>query len=196
MTKGRIEAFSDGVIAIIVTIMVLELRPPKEWSLVSLKPIVPTFLAYVLSFINVGIYWNNHHHLFQTVERVNGRVLWANLYVLFWLSLIPFATSWMGNSDFAQTPVIVYGGVLIMAASAYYFMTKVLLAAHGPQSTLARALSNSQKEMLSLLIYALSLVAAFYHPVVACLGYGIVALIWMIPDTRIETLLHSRDQSR
>ncbi len=196
MTKGRIEAFSDGVIAIIVTIMVLELRPPQEWSLESLKPIVPTFLAYVLSFLNVGIYWNNHHHLYQTVERVNGRVLWANLYVLFWLSLIPFATSWMGNSAFARTPVIVYGGVLIMLATGYYFMTKVLLAAHGPQSILAQAISDAQKEKLSLLIYALSLVAAFYHPVVACLGYCIVALIWMIPDTRIETLLHSRDQSQ
>jgi len=196
MTKGRLEAFSDGVIAVIITIMVLELKPPSVGTLESLREVIPTFLGYVLSFLHVGLYWNNHHHLFQAVERVNGRVLWANLYLLFWLSLVPFVTSWMGNTGYARTPVIAYGVVLLMSAIAYLVLTKALLAEHGTNSTMALAISDGRKERMSLGIYGLAIGGAFIHPYVACVGYFLVAALWLIPDRRIESVLATKDDER
>lgn len=193
MTRGRLEAFSDGCIAIIITIMVLELKSPEEGTWASLRTLVPTFLAYTLSFVHVGIYWNNHHHLFQAVERVNGRVLWANLHLIFWLSLVPFVTSWMGNSGFERTPVIAYGVVLLLAAIAYFLMAQALLANHATDSAMARAISDGRKERLSLAIYVLAIGGAFLHPGVACAGYGVVAVLWLIPDRRIEAALTKAD---
>ena len=193
MTKGRLEAFSDGVIAVIITIMVLELKSPAAGTLESLREVIPTFFGYVLSFVHVGIYWNNHHHLFQAVERVNGRVLWANLHLLFWLSLVPFATSWMGNTGYARTPVIVYGAVLFLSAVAYFVLAKSLLARHGASSSVARAISDGRKERISLGIYGLAIGGAFIHPYVACAGYCLVATLWLIPDRRIESVLARRD---
>ena len=189
MTKGRLEAFSDGVIAVIITIMVLELKPPLNENLSALLPLLPVFLGYVLSFLHVGIYWNNHHHLFQAVERINGRILWANLHLLFWLSLVPFVTSWMGESHFSLWPVVVYGSVLLMSAMAYYLMTLSILAIHGPSTQVARAIANDRKEKISLAIYVGAIAAAFCHPYVACAAYGFVAILWLIPDRRIESVL-------
>ena len=189
MTKGRLEAFSDGVIAVIITIMVLELKSPADGTLAALRTLLPTFLGYVLSFLHVGIYWNNHHHLFQTVERVNGRVLWANLHLLFWLPLVPFVTSWMGNTGFARTPVILYGVVLLLAAIAYFVMTQALLAGHATNSPMAQAISEGRKERISLAIYGLAIGAAFIHPYLGCAGYGLVAAIWLVPDRRIELVV-------
>lgn len=189
MHKGRLEAFSDGVLAIIITIMVLELRPPHEADLVSLKPLLPKFISYVLSFIYLGIYWNNHHHLWQAVKHVNGRVLWANLHLLFWLSLIPFVTSWMGENNFAQMPVLCYGVALIMAALAYYLMVLALLACHDKESTLVKALGNGNKERLSLVLYAAAIALSFINPYIALILYAVVAVIWFIPDQRIEKAL-------
>lgn len=189
MNKGRLEAFSDGVMAIIITIMVLELSPPEEGSFAALLPLLPKFLSYILSFIFLGIYWNNHHHLWQVVERVNGRVLWANLHLLFWLSLIPFATGWMGESEFAVIPVALYGAILWMCAIAYYIMVRALLVTHTADSVLASAISNASKERWSLGLYTASIPLAFVNPSISMLIYVIVAIMWLVPDPRIEARL-------
>lgn len=186
MSKGRLEAFSDGVLAIVITIMVLELTPPHEADLASLSPLIPKFLSYVLSFIFLGIYWNNHHHLWQAVEKVSGSVLWANLHLLFWLSLIPFVTGWMGENHFSTMPVALYGLVLWMAAMAYYIMVRVLMANHGRKSVLAAALGDGRKERFSLAIYTISIPLAFISSWIAVALYVIVAVMWLIPDRRIE----------
>jgi uncharacterized membrane protein len=186
MSKGRIEAFSDGVIAILITIMVLELRPPEGTEPAALRPLIPVFLSYVLSFIYLGIYWVNHHHLFQVVQTVSGNVLWANIHLLFWLSLVPFVTAWMGENGFARWPVAFYGVVLLLAAVAYYFLTRALLAVHGPDSTLARALGNDFKGKISIIIYVVAILLAFIAPWAAGGLYVVVALIWLVPDQRME----------
>jgi uncharacterized membrane protein len=191
MDKGRLEAFSDGVIAIIITIMVLEIKVPHGAELAALSPLIPVFLSYILSFLYVGIYWNNHHHLFQAVQYVNGRVLWANMHLLFWLSLLPFATGWMGENHFAAVPVFLYGVVLLAAASAYFVLTRTLIAHHGKDSTLAIALGGDFKGKVSLVIYALAIPLCFVYSLVACGLYVLVAILWLIPDRRIERTLHS-----
>jgi uncharacterized membrane protein len=192
MTKGRLEAFSDGVIAIIITIMVLELKAPHEPELRALAPLIPAFLSYVLSFVFVGIYWNNHHHLLQAVRHVNGRILWANLHLLFWLSLIPFVTSWMGETHFGTLPVAAYGVVLLLSGVAYFILTRVLIAHHGKDSALATAMGRDLKGKLSVLIYAVAIPVSFTAPRVACAMYVIVAVMWLIPDRRIESALTER----
>ena len=189
MTKGRLEAFSDGVIAIIITIMVLELHAPHAAGLGSLRPLVPTLLCYVLSFVFLGIYWNNHHHLLQAVRHVNGAVLWANLHLLFWLSLTPFATAWLGENDFASGPVLIYGAVLLMSGTAYYILTRVLLANHEADSALAIALGRDFKGKASLVIYATAIVLSFVRPLVSCGLYVTVAIMWLVPDRRFERTL-------
>ncbi len=189
MSKGRIEAFSDGVIAILITIMVLELRPPTGTDLAALLPLVPIFLSYVLSFVFLAIYWNNHHHLFQVVQRVNGRVLWANLHLLFWLSLFPFATAWMGENNFATWPVALYGVVLFLAGSAYYLLVRALLPLHAPDSPLAVAVGSDFKGKISIVIYAVAIPIAFVVPGVSFALYVLVAVIWFIPDRRIERVI-------
>ncbi len=186
MHKGRLEAFSDGVLAIILTIMVLELKVPEEGHLAALAPLVPKFISYVLSFIYVGIYWNNHHHLWQAVKKVTGTVLWANLHLLFWLSLIPFVTGWMGENNFAKTPVLFYGIVLTMAGFAYYLLTISLLANHEKDSALAIAIGKDFKGKLSLVLYALALSLSFLNAYFALAIYAGVAVMWFIPDKRIE----------
>jgi uncharacterized membrane protein len=186
MSRGRLEAFSDGVIAIIITIMVLELRVPHDANWRSLVPIAPVFLSYVLSFVFVGIYWSNHHHLLQVVERVNGGVLWANLHLLFWLSLTPFVTAWMGENKFAAVPVSLYGGVLLGAAIAYFILARSLLAIHAPDSLLAIALGADFKGKISMVIYLVAIPLAFVRPWLACLLYVLVAVMWLVPDRRIE----------
>ena len=189
MGKNRVEAFSDGVIAILITIMVLELRPPVGVELSALLPLIPIFLSYVLSFVFLGIYWNNHHHLFQAVQRVNGRVLWANLHLLFWLSMVPFVTAWMGENNFAAWPVALYGVVLFLAGGAYYVLVRALLPLHTPESALAVAVSNNLKEKLSLVFYAMAIPLAFIIPLLSCALYVLVAVIWFIPDQRIERVM-------
>ncbi len=186
MTKGRLEAFSDGVIAILITIMVLELKVPHKENLEALVPLIPVFLSYVLSFVYLGIYWNNHHHLLQAVGRVNGYTLWANLHLLFWLSLVPFTTGWMGENHFAALPVALYGIVLLLAALAYYVLCRVLIAYHGQDSTLAIAIGNDFKGKVSLVIYAIAIAISFFVPLLACALYILVAIMWLIPDRRIE----------
>ncbi len=186
MHKGRLEAFSDGVIAIIITIMVLEMKVPHGAELADLRPLIPVFFSYALSFVYVGIYWNNHHHLFQAVKHVRGGVLWANLNLLFWLSLFPLVTGWMGENHFAGVPVAVYGTVLILAAIAYYILVRCLLATHGPDSALTQAIGSDRKGKLSVAIYALGIPLACYVPWLAVTVYTIVALMWLVPDRRIE----------
>jgi uncharacterized membrane protein len=186
MSRNRIEAFSDGVIAIIITIMVLELRVPAGASLPALRPLTPVFLSYILSFVLVGIYWSNHHHLFQVVERVSGGVLWANLHLLFWLSLIPFATAWMGENHFAAAPVAVYGVVLACAGVAYFLLTRTLLRIHSPDSTLATALGRDFKGKISIVIYLAAIGLTFVRPWLAAALYVLVEIIWLVPDRRIE----------
>lgn len=191
MHKGRLEAFSDGVFAIIITIMVLEFVPPHGAELTDLATLYPKFISYLISFIYVAIYWNNHHHLMQAVKKVDGRVLWANMHLLFWLSLIPFATAWMGENHFAKWPVILYGVLLLMAGTAYYFLTLPLLHLHGEESTLARAIGRDFKGKISLAIYLLAIALAFVHPLYAGALYVTVAIMWLIPDRRIERHLAS-----
>ncbi len=186
MTSTRLEAFSDGVIAIIITIMVLELRPPHITELAALRPLLPVFLSYAMSFVFVGIYWSNHHHLFQVVEHVNGGVLWANLYLLFWLSLIPFVTAWIGETHFAAWPVALYGAVLVMAAIAYTIMTRALLSIHAGDSVLATALGRDFKGKISITINVVAVPLAFVKPWISCAMYVVVAMIWLVPDRRIE----------
>jgi uncharacterized membrane protein len=189
MTRGRLEAFSDGVIAIILTIMVLELRPPHGTGLADLGPLWPKLLSYTLSYVNVAIYWNNHHHLLHAVERVNGKVLWANMTLLFWLSLIPFATAWMGEHAPAPVTVAVYGTVLLLAGTAYYVLTRVLLAIHAEASPLARALGQDWKGKVSVLVYAVGVPVAFLSPWLSLAGIVGVVLLWLVPDTRFERVL-------
>jgi uncharacterized membrane protein len=179
------EAFSDGVIAIIITIMVLELRPPHETSLAGLRPLLPVLGSYVMSFIYLGIYWNNHHHLLHATEHVDGRGLWANLHLLFWLSLVPFVTAWMGENNFAQWPVALYGAVLLLAGIAYYILVRALLATPG-NSLLADALGSDFKGKISIVIYLVGILLAFVNPLIAVLIYVAVAAVWLIPDRRIE----------
>lgn len=189
MSKGRLEAFSDGVIAIIITIMVLELKVPHGVDLLSLRPLIPVLLSYVLSFVFLGIYWNNHHHLFQAVRKVDGRVLWANLHLLFWLSLIPFVTGWMGENHFAPWPVALYGVVLFFAGLAYFILSRVLIAFHGADSPLASALGGDFKGKVSVLGYVCAIALAFVSPWIACAIYVLIAILWLIPDRRIEKVL-------
>lgn len=186
MNKSRLEAFSDGVIAVIITIMVLEMKPPHGTSVQALRPVVPVFLSYILSFVNVGIYWNNHHHLLHAAQRVNGAVLWANLHLLFWLSVIPFATAWMDENQFQPWPVAIYGIDLLMAGVAYFILTQALLHLHGKSSTLAASIGNDRKGKLSVVIYAAAIPLAFVRPWIAGACYVIVAVMWLIPDRRIE----------
>ena len=189
MSKGRLEAFSDGVIAIIITIMVLELHVPEEATFAALLPLLPKFLSYVLSFIFLGIYWNNHHHLWQAAKQVNGSILWANMHLLFWLSLIPFATGWMGENNFAKLPVALYGGVLWLSAMAYFIMVRAMLAHHGRDSVLASALGDGKKERVSLILYSVAIPLAFAAAWIAATLYVVVAIMWLIPDRRIESQL-------
>lgn len=189
MRKGRLEAFSDGVIAIIITIMVLELAVPHEAELAALLPLVPIFLSYVLSLIYIGIYWHNHHHILQTVKHVDGRALWANTHLLFWLSLIPFATAWMGENQFATWPVALYGMVLLLAAVAYYILARTLIAADGGESALLAAVGRDRKGVLSVVVYALAIPLAFMNAWIACALYVVVAIMWLVPDRRIEQTL-------
>jgi len=194
MSKNRLEAFSDGVLAIIITIMVLELRVPHGASLDALQPLVPVFLSYVLSFIYIGIYWNNHHHLLHAAQRVSGRVLWANLHLLFWLSLFPFATAWMGENHFAVMPSAVYGAVLLLAAIAYWLLQAAIIATDGDASVLRRAIGRDVKGMMSPVLYATAIVASFRAPWLSQGLYVFVALMWIVPDRRIERALHGSEK--
>lgn len=194
MSKGRLEAFSDGVIAIIITIMVLELRRPESADVAALRGLLPALVSYVLSFIFLGIYWSNHHHLLQAVTRVNGGILWANLHLLFWLTLVPFVTNWMGASRFASWPVAAYGVVLICAACAYYILTRALVAHHPADSALAAAVGRDFKGKLSIVIYAVAISLAFVAPWESCALYALVALMWLIPDRRIERVLTEKPE--
>jgi uncharacterized membrane protein len=194
MGKGRLEAFSDGVLAIIITIMVLELKVPHDAQPAALVDLWPVFLSYLLSFIYVGIYWNNHHHMLHTVREVNGGILWANLNLLFWLSLVPFSTGWMGENHFAKYPTALYGVNLVMAAFAYWIMQRVIIRAQGPGSLLARAMGRDVKGNVSLLIYLLAIASLVVAPpALAWTGYVAVAIIWLIPDRRIERVLREHD---
>ena len=186
MSKGRMEAFSDAVLAVIITIMVLELKTPHGTSLAALRPLIPVLLSYVLSFVYVGIYWNNHHHLLHATQRVNGATLWANLHLLFWISLIPFTTAWVGENQLNSWPVAVYGVVLLLAGTAYFILARVLIRLHGHGSTLATSIGRDRKGQLSILIYAAAIALAFVRPWIATVGYVVVAIIWLVPDRRIE----------
>lgn len=183
------ETFSDGVIAIIITIMVLELRPPHEASLSALVPLLPVLLSYVLSFIYIAIYWSNHHHLLHAIQHVNGAVLWANLHLLFWLSLVPFVTAWMGENHFARAPVAMYGVVLLLASIAYFILSRTLIALHGKTSVLATAVGRDLKGQISTLIYLVAIPLALLSPGIACALYVLVAIMWLVPDRRIEKKL-------
>lgn len=189
MTKNRLEAFSDGVMAIIITIMVLELKVPHGDGPSDLLPLLPVFLSYVLSFIYVGIYWNNHHHLFHAVKHINGPILWANLHLLFWLSLVPFASGWMGENNFGQLPVLVYGMVMLMSGVAYFVLCRILIAHHGAASILAVALGQDRKGMFSVALYLLAILLSFVEARLSLALYVLVALIWIKPDRRIERAL-------
>jgi uncharacterized membrane protein len=192
MSKNRLEAFSDGMFAIIITIMVLEIKVPQGGTFQALAPVMPVFLAYVLSFVYLGIYWNNHHHMLHTCEKVTGAILWANLHLLFWLSLIPFTTGWMGENHFAETPSTLYGVVLLMAAIAYFILQQVIIASQGPDSLLKKAIGRDWKGKVSTVLYVLAIPASFRLHWVAQGIYVLVALIWLIPDRRIERMLASQ----
>jgi uncharacterized membrane protein len=189
MHKSRLEAFSDGVLAIIITIMVLELKVPHGESLDALRPLLPVFLSYVLSFLYVGIYWNNHHHMLHAAKQVGAAVLWANLHLLFWLSLLPFVTGWMGENHFAPTPTALYGVVLLMAALAYWLLARAIVATEGPDGLLARAIGKDRKGTVSVLLYLLAVALAFVSQWAAQAIYVVVALAWLIPDRRIERVV-------
>ena len=193
MGKGRLEAFSDGVLAIIITIMVLELKVPHGESIAALAPLVPAFLSYVLSFVYVGIYWNNHHHMLHASKKVSGPVLWANLHLLFWLSLLPFATGWMGENHFAQLPSALYGVVLLLAATAYWLLQQAIIATEGPGSVLAAAVGRDWKGKLSLVLYLAAILSTVWLLWVAQAIYVLAALIWVVPDRRIEHVLSKRE---
>ncbi len=191
MGKNRLEAFSDGVIAIIITIMVLELKVPHGESIETLAPLLPVFLSYILSFVYLGIYWNNHHHMLHVTQRVTGPMLWANLHLLFWLSLIPFATGWMGENHFAPAPSALYGAVLLMAGIAYVILQQLIIASQGPDSILKKAVRGDWKGKLSPVLYAVAILSTFWWKWIALGLYVVVALIWLIPDRRIEHVLRS-----
>jgi uncharacterized membrane protein len=189
MSKTRMEAFSDGVLAIIITIMVLELTAPHEPTAAALVPLVPTLLSYVMSFVYLGVYWNNHHHLLQAIKHVDGRVLWANLHLLFWLSLVPFVTAWIGETRFASLPVALYGAVMMLAAVAYFVLAHALIALHGRDSALAAALGRDFKGKVSIVIYLAAIPMAFVSSWIACGLFVFVTVLWLIPDRRIERAL-------
>jgi uncharacterized membrane protein len=193
MEKNRLEAFSDGVLAIIITIMVLELKVPHGSDLTALKPLLPVFLTYLLSFIYVGIYWNNHHHLLKAAHKVTAGIMWANLHLLFWLSLFPFVTGWMGENHFTSAPTALYGAVMLLAAIAYYILQSVIVAAQGPGSRLAVSIGRDLKGKLSPVLYAIAIAASFFRPWIAGCIYVVVALLWLIPDRRIARVV---DESR
>ena len=190
MRKGRLEAFSDGVIAILITIMVLELKIPHGTDWEALRPLLPVFLTYVLSFVYLAIYWNNHHHMLHATDQINGKILWANMHLLFWLSLVPFATGWMGENHLAPLPTAVYGSVLLAAAIAYYVLQKMIIAEQGHNSKLRAAIGKDLKGKISPLIYLAAIPLAFVNQWMSVALYVIVALMWLIPDRRIETKLH------
>ena len=194
MTKNRLEAFSDGVLAIIITIMVLELKVPHGDGFAALKPLLPVFLSYVLSFLYVGIYWNNHHHLLHSTRHVSAGILWANLHLLFWLSLFPFATGWVGENHFAAMPTAAYGVVLFMAGVAYFILQFAIIARHGPQSLLAKALGRDFKGKFSVVLYFAAISLAFVNPWISNALYVLVALWWLIPDRRIERALKESEE--
>ncbi len=189
ITKGRLEAFSDAVIAIIITIMVLELKVPHNASVEALVPLIPIFISYVLSFIYIGIYWNNHHHMLHAAKSVNGKILWANMHLLFWLSMIPFVTGWMGENHFEMWPVVFYGIVLLMNSISYYILAQTLVKHHGKESLIATAVGHDWKGKLSTALYALGIGLSFVNPWIGFALYTVVAIIWLIPDTRIERVL-------
>jgi uncharacterized membrane protein len=189
MSKGRMEAFSDGVLAVIITVMVLEMNPPRGIRLMVLRPLFPVFFSYVLSFLYIGIYWNNHHHLLHAAEHVTGDILWANLHLLFWLSLTPFATAWMGENHLAPWPVALYGVLLLFAGIAYFVLTKTLIACHGKDSALAVSIGSDRKGRISLAVYVAAVPLAFVQPWIACACYVLVAVMWLLPDPRIEKRL-------
>lgn len=189
MTKARLEAFSDGVIAILITIMILELRAPQGAALSDLREVVPSLLTYVLSFVFLGIYWVNHHHLVQAAEKVSGAVLWANLHLLFWLSLVPFVTQWMGRNHYDAVPTAMYGGVMVLAAISYTILQQTIIRANGESSALARAIGNDRKGKISLALYVVAILLAFVSPLASDVLFVIVALVWFIPDRRIERVI-------
>lgn len=193
MGKTRLEAFSDGVLAIVITIMVLEMKVPHDASLAGLGPLIPVFLSYVLSFVYVGIYWNNHHHMLHTCSRVTGGILWANLHLLFWLSLFPFATGWMGENHFSGLPTALYGVVLLAAAIAYWILQQTIIASQGPSSKLRIAIGNDWKGKLSPALYTMGIVLSFFSPWIATAIYIVVACLWLIPDRRIERVVQQHD---
>jgi len=192
MGKNRLEAFSDGVLAIIITIMVLEMKVPHSEDLAALHSLLPVFLSYVLSFVYVGIYWNNHHHLLHAVRSVSGGVLWANLHLLFWLSLFPFVTGWMGENHFAPLPTALYGFVLLMAGIAYWILTRTIISVEGENSLVAKAVGKDRKGSLSVLLYAAAIPTAFFNQWISQALYVVVALMWLVPDQRIEKALTER----
>jgi uncharacterized membrane protein len=194
MGKNRLETFSDGVLAIIITIMVLELKVPHSDSLTALSPLIPVFLGYLLSFIYVAIYWNNHHHLMHTVGHVSASILWANMHLLFWLSLIPFATAWMGENHFSATPTALYGFILLMAGFAYWLLGQAIIRSHGPDALLAKAVGNDLKGKGSLALYVLAIPLAFYQELLSDAIYVLVAIWWLLPDRRIERMLQNQHQ--
>jgi uncharacterized membrane protein len=194
MTKNRLEAFSDGVIAIIITIMVLEIKVPHSTDFAALKPLLPVFLSYLLSFIYLGIYWSNHHHMFHTIKNVSGVILWANLHLLFWLSLIPFTTGWIGENHFAEVPMAMYGFVLFMCAIAYSILQRILIARHDQNDILARAVGKDLKGKISNILYLISIPSAFIHPLIAGAIFIFVAFMWLIPDKRIEAKLQDNEE--
>jgi uncharacterized membrane protein len=190
MSKGRLEAFSDGVFAVIITIMVLNMKVPEGTDFEALKAVFPVFLSYVLSFVYVGVYWNNHHHLLQASQHVSGAVLWANLHLLFWLSLAPFATAWMGENIRASAPVALYGAILLFAGIAYFILTKSLIRCHGKDSPLATSIGRDRKGLASVAIYVAAIPLAFIRPWIACCCYVLVVVMWLLPDPRIERGVH------
>lgn len=190
MNKNRVEAFSDGVLAIIITIMIIEIKAPHENSFNALIPLIPVFLSYILSFAYIGIYWNNHHHMFQTVKKVNGAVLWLNMLLLFWLSLIPFTTSWIGEQHFSTVPMCIYGIILLMSAITYFLLQNKLIQLHGKESLLQQAVKDDKKGKISLLCYSLAIPLAFVSTWISGILYIAVALLWIIPDKRIENQIN------
>ncbi|MNK14984.1 hypothetical protein D3C87_331170 [compost metagenome] len=193
MNKNRLEAFSDGVLAIIITIMVLELKVPHGATIAALVPLIPVLMSYLLSFIYVGIYWNNHHHMMMLVKKVNGNALWANLHLLFWLSLFPFATAWMGENHYESWPVIIYGCIVLMASIAYFILERTLVKLHGPDSAIAKAYGADTKGKISTAIYILAIAGGFVSSWIGIAGYILVAVIWFIPDTRVEKTLQKEE---
>lgn len=191
MRKERLEAFSDGVLAIIITIMILEIKIPAGHELIDLKPLIPVFSSYVLSFIYIGIYWNNHHHMMHTIKHATGNILWANLHLLFWLSLVPFVTGWMGENHFTSVPMACYGIILLMAAIAYYVLQTVIIRSHGHDSILARAIGNDLKGKISPILYVIGILSTWFNPWISGAIYVLVALIWLVPDKRIEIIFNN-----